>query len=857
MAYVGQIISVGGKPQIVEKVENGLVVSRPAQTEELRNRSIPTSIDPQYNPNLPQNQSAAPTSSPQEVKVLGGLPAGQDVATMYAEGYEYKGQEGNQQVWKKWQTPKQPGTYTSPAGDTWRVAGGYYQVMQNNKPVATFSGGQRIYYTTKPSISYEGVMQPKQATQTGTTTETKSIPGYSPTQKMVNLTGTYGYTSDSDAYLKQAALEAKYRMLSPDERARLKLKTAMLGSPLAAEYWIETATGNVTAQENIEKEILRRDTAPTMTKLMDSFISSPAGVTLQGAALGGALGAVSTTATGSRILTSTAGKAIQYGGLSLFVGGTALETASQLQEGDKTGAGATLIKAGFGIAGFEAGKEAVIGSRKMVIERLKPEREFRLSEAGTIGTYEPETRVSEAFTKVKGVVIEKPSTLGRLLGRKMTIKKTFDADIASEVRTLAEDGVKAETAGLHNIKIETKGSKPTDLIGITKDTTIAKEIGGKELYATASKGVFLNPKAKTSEKMAAAVISRKVISANYREPARFEVKLRNRRIAGDVTGYDDFLSGGVQKGINYRTPGMAAGRIYTKKPTPKISFKPEDLYYKPEAASDLARSREIADFLPKPYNEKPGGLRMAKTPIRYTDEIPKPKYVETGGLKLIVRDEIPKIKSFVKEAHIGDIAAAKTMAGDKISNMAKPFLKPAKITMPKVKIIPFSTPKIPGERKSILKTSLEPKLKIKTPQVITPRTPYITRTPKSTTITRQGYATIRTPKMDLGQALKLSTITETPTTFKFKTPSPPTPTIPIINIRTPPPPFLFSGGVGGSGKEGKEGFYISMKKERYTPNLSGMILKTPKLKGSVFSGFEPRGLGRIRIKEPKIKKFKL
>lgn len=160
MVSVGDVVVIEGKPQIVESTFNGGYVSRPAQPSELTNRSLPASIDPAYNPNLPQNQNPPP-AAPQEVKVLGEVPSAQDEASMYAEGYEYKGQSGNQQVWQRWNQPKAAGTYASIGGGSWMVEDiGQVQVMQEGKPAATFYGGQNIYYETKPAPSREGQLPP-------------------------------------------------------------------------------------------------------------------------------------------------------------------------------------------------------------------------------------------------------------------------------------------------------------------------------------------------------------------------------------------------------------------------------------------------------------------------------------------------------------------------------------------------------------------------------------------------------------------------------------------------------------------------------------------------------------------------
>lgn len=158
MAYVGEIISdAQGRPQIVEEVKPGMTVTRPARPEELQNRSLPASISPEYNPNLPQNLPAAPAQS---VEILGGLPTGQDKASMYAEGYVYEGQKGNVQVWIRQQGPPlASGTYGAEGGGTWTVENQPVQkLIKDGQAVATFQGGITISAEGTEAPTNEGYL---------------------------------------------------------------------------------------------------------------------------------------------------------------------------------------------------------------------------------------------------------------------------------------------------------------------------------------------------------------------------------------------------------------------------------------------------------------------------------------------------------------------------------------------------------------------------------------------------------------------------------------------------------------------------------------------------------------------------
>lgn len=296
MVYVGQVITdAQGKPQIVESVNGNSYVSRAAQPEELRNRSLPASISPQYNPNSPENLASVAQAPAAEVKVVGAAPAAKDEAAMYAQGYEYKGQENGQQVWIRWEKPRAAGTYTSPAGDTWEIEQANQTITKDGKPIATFFG-QDIYYSTY-APSNEGQL-PSQQVQQQTKPNPLSSSFVNPFNSNQIITTTYSNEMGLINRANQNIMIAEYQN-TPDYMKSLLIA----GSPYGFEYTarsiddfltggpFETAEQRAAKKTGMEKfmqeKYLEIRANPDKFGVALQYLSeSPGGIALQGLGAG-------------------------------------------------------------------------------------------------------------------------------------------------------------------------------------------------------------------------------------------------------------------------------------------------------------------------------------------------------------------------------------------------------------------------------------------------------------------------------------------------------------------------------------------------------------------------------------------
>lgn len=82
MVYVGQIVVIDGKPQVVESVNGNSSVSRPATYDDLKNRSLPANLPASQNPNISQAGTSdysgplAPVEEPGGKNIMGEVWSG-------------------------------------------------------------------------------------------------------------------------------------------------------------------------------------------------------------------------------------------------------------------------------------------------------------------------------------------------------------------------------------------------------------------------------------------------------------------------------------------------------------------------------------------------------------------------------------------------------------------------------------------------------------------------------------------------------------------------------------------------------------------------------------------------------------
>lgn len=370
MVSAGDVVVVNGKPQIVESVFNGGYVSRPAQPSELTNRSLPSTISPEYNPNLPQNQSPPP-AAPQEVRVLGGDPAAKDEASMYAEGYEYKGQENGQQVWQRWQHPKAAGTYTSPAGDTWEIEQANQTIMRDGKAVATFAG-QNVFYSTY-APSNEGQLPSEQIQQAAAKPNPLSNSFVNPFNPSQIITTTYSSGNERgllDLANKNIRIETSYKN-TPDWLRN----AAIAGSPYWFEYGYMTVSDFLsdspfaTAEERASKKAARdafvkekyyeiKGNPDKFSVAVQYAAQSPGGIAAQGVMTGFAFTGLSraAAATGSPAVIGTF-KGISYGLGSIYAGEKIAESIAGYKTSGMQGALKPAAEAAIFLAGAKTGEE--------------------------------------------------------------------------------------------------------------------------------------------------------------------------------------------------------------------------------------------------------------------------------------------------------------------------------------------------------------------------------------------------------------------------------------------------------------------------------------------------------------------
>jgi len=82
MVYVGQIVVIDGKPQVVESINGNSSVSRPATYDDLKNRSLPANLPASQNPNITQAGTSdysgplAPVEEPGGKNIMGEIWSG-------------------------------------------------------------------------------------------------------------------------------------------------------------------------------------------------------------------------------------------------------------------------------------------------------------------------------------------------------------------------------------------------------------------------------------------------------------------------------------------------------------------------------------------------------------------------------------------------------------------------------------------------------------------------------------------------------------------------------------------------------------------------------------------------------------